>query len=46
MSHLSVKKLEENIKYIKKYSNIPICIDTSAQIRAKVRKKYYKKIQK
>ncbi len=48
MSHLSVKKLEENIKYIKKYSNIPICIDTEgAQIRTKVKKKkYYKKNSK
>ena len=47
MSHLSVKKLEENIKYIKKYSNIPICIDTEgAQIRTKVKKKkYYKKFK-
>ncbi len=42
MSHLSLKKLEENIKYIRKYSNIPICIDTEgAQIRTKVKKRQY-----
>ena len=47
MSHLSVKKLEENIKYIKKYSNIPICIDTEgAQIRTKVKKKILQKNSK
>ena len=47
MSHLSLKKLEENIKYIRKYSNIPICIDTEgAQIRTKSpKKKYYRKNQ-
>ena len=45
MSHLSLKKLEKNIKFIRKYSKIPICIDTEgAQIRTKVtRTKFYKK---
>ena len=39
MSHLSLIKLEQNIKFIKKNSNIPICIDTEgAQIRTKIRK--------
>ena len=40
MSHLSIKKLEENIKIIKKNCKTPICIDTEgAQIRTKVKKK-------
>lgn len=45
MSHLSIEKLKENIKFIKKYTSVPICIDTEgAQIRTKVTKKrYYKK---
>ena len=45
MSHLSLKKLEKNIKFIRKYSKIPICIDTEgAQIRTKVtRAKFFKK---
>lgn len=39
MSHLSIKNLKKSIKYIRKYSNIPICIDTEgAQIRTKVKK--------
>lgn len=37
MSHLSLDQLQKNIKKIRKYSSIPICIDTEgAQIRTKV----------
>ena len=44
MSHLDVKKLKSTIIFIRKFSKIPICIDTEgAQIRTKVRKsKKYK----
>jgi pyruvate kinase len=44
MSHLSINKLERNIKFIKKNCTTPICIDTEgAQIRTKVKKiKNYK----
>ena len=50
MSHLSLNNLEKKIKFIKKHTNIPICIDTEgAQIRTKVKKKkllkYGKKIK-
>tara|TARA_B100000029_G_scaffold507892_1_gene593558 strand:- start:120 stop:1085 length:966 start_codon:yes stop_codon:yes gene_type:complete len=39
MSHLSVMKLKKNISFIKKYTNVPICIDTEgAQIRTKTQK--------
>ena len=42
MSHIKLEKLEPTIKFIRKYSSVPICIDTEgAQIRAKV--KYKKK---
>ncbi len=42
MSHIEVNKLEKIIKYIKKYSKTPICIDTEgAQIRTKVKKKKF-----
>tara|TARA_B100000959_G_C14909241_1_gene594409 strand:- start:53 stop:1069 length:1017 start_codon:yes stop_codon:yes gene_type:complete len=35
MSHVNINELEDYIKFIKKYSNIPICIDTEgAQIRS------------
>jgi len=45
LSHINISKLESNIKFIRKYSNVPICIDTEgAQIRTKVNKK--KKIKK
>ena len=38
MSHLEIKNLKEKIKFIKKNSSIPICIDTEgAQIRTKVK---------
>ena len=48
MSHLSLRKLSSTIKFIKKNSSVPICIDTEgAQIRTKVNiKKKYKKKQK
>jgi len=40
LSHISVSKLGPTIKFIRKYSNVPICIDTEgAQIRTKVGKK-------
>ena len=44
LSHLTINKLIKNIKFIKKNSKIPICIDTEgAQIRTKVKKeKYYR----
>ena len=39
MSHLSLPQLEKNIKYIRKFSNVPICLDTEgAQIRTKINK--------
>ena len=48
MSHLSLNNLEKKIKFIKKHTNIPICIDTEgAQIRTKVKnEKLLKKGQK
>ena len=47
MSHLSLNKLSKAINLIRKYSNVPICIDTEgAQIRIQVkRKKFFKKNQ-
>ena len=40
MSHIAVKDLKKNIIFIKKNTNIPICIDTEgAQIRTKINKK-------
>ena len=42
MSHISLNNLEKKIKFIKKHTNIPICIDTEgAQIRTKVRRKKF-----
>ena len=42
MSHISLNNLEKKIKFIKKHTSIPICIDTEgAQIRTKVRKKKF-----
>ena len=39
MSHIEITKLRRIIKFIKKNSKIPICIDTEgAQIRTKVKK--------
>ena len=48
MSHINLKKLPKIITFVKKNSNIPICIDTEgAQIRTKVKKnKFYKKNSK
>ena len=37
---LRIKSLKQQIKFIKKNSSIPICIDTEgAQIRTKIKKK-------
>ena len=45
MSHLSLNRLRKSIEFIKKYTNIPICIDTEgAQIRTKVIKEKFFKI--
>ena len=48
MSHLETNKLEKLIKLIRKFSKVPICIDTEgAQIRTKIKKKkYFKKNSK
>ena len=48
LSHLKIKELIKYIKFVKKYSNVPICIDTEgAQIRTKVKKNiFYKKNSK
>ncbi len=40
MSHIKISKLSKQIDLIRKYSKIPICIDTEgSQIRTKVKKK-------
>ena len=45
LSHLTINKLIQNIKFIKKNSIIPICIDTEgAQVRTKVKKEKLCKI--
>ena len=48
MSHVAINKLKRKIKFIRKYSKVPICIDTEgAQIRTIIRKtKKYKTNQK
>lgn len=48
MSHIKVSNLSKQIDFIRKYSNIPICIDTEgSQIRTKVKRKIsFKKGQK
>ena len=48
MSHLNLKNLEQSIRFIRKYSKIPICIDTEgAQIRTKIkREKFFELNQK
>ena len=48
MSHINLPELEKKINFIRKYSKIPICIDTEgSQIRTKVSKKIsFKKNQK
>jgi len=44
MSHIKINKLKNTIKFIKKFSKTPICIDTEgAQIRSKVKKIKYLK---
>ena len=44
MSHLNLLNLEKSIKFIRKHTKIPICIDTEgAQIRTKVKKGKYLK---
>ena len=40
MSHLNLVDLKKSINFIRKYSDVPICIDTEgAQIRTKINKK-------
>ena len=48
MSHIEIKKLPSILKFIKKNTSVPICIDTEgAQIRSKVKiKKKFKKGKK
>jgi len=48
LSHLNLKSLTQSIKFVKRYTKIPICIDTEgAQIRTKIKKeKFYKIGQK
>ena len=42
MSHIDIKDLQKNINFVKRFSSVPICIDTEgAQIRSKVRKKKF-----
>ncbi len=44
MSHIKINKLKNTIKFIKKFSKTPICIDTEgAQIRSKIKKIKYLK---
>ena len=45
MSHLSLIDLKKSIKFIRRYTNIPICIDTEgAQVRTKVKKENFLKV--
>ena len=45
MSHLSINQLIKSIKFIRKYSKTPICIDTEgAQIRIKVKKEKFLRV--
>ena len=47
MSHLNLYNLKKTIKFIKKNTNTPICIDTEgAQIRTKVKKEKFLKLGK
>ena len=47
LSHTKISKLKKVIIFIKKNSNIPICIDTEgAQIRTRVKKNAYYKVNK
>ena len=44
MSHQTKDELIKNIRYIKKYTSCPICIDTEgAQIRSKIKNKRFLK---
>lgn len=45
LSHISLNELTKTIKFIRKYSKVPICLDTEgAQIRTKSKyKKFFKK---
>ena len=39
LSHINIHNLEKIIKFVKKNTNVPICIDTEgAQIRTKIKK--------
>ena len=45
MSHVEIPKLINTIKFVKKYTRIPLCIDTEgAQIRTKKKKKKFFKL--
>ena len=45
ISHIKINKLENTIRFLKKNTNIPLCIDTEgAQIRTKVKKEIKCKI--
>ena len=45
MSHVSLAGLEKLIKFIRKYTSTPICVDTEgAQIRTKVMKSKFFKV--
>ena len=48
ISHIEINKLKSTIGFIRKFSKIPICIDTEgAQIRTKIKKsKNYKRNEK
>ena len=47
MSHLSLSQLKKSINFIRKFSKIPICIDTEgAQIRIKLNKIKLIKLEK
>ena len=42
MSHLKISKLYKTIKFIRKYSKVPICLDTEgAQVRTNIYKKKF-----
>tara|TARA_X000001036_G_scaffold124191_1_gene117722 strand:- start:18905 stop:19873 length:969 start_codon:yes stop_codon:yes gene_type:complete len=48
LSHVSINELPKIIKFVRKYSKVPICLDTEgAQIRTKVlKKKFFRKNSK
>ena len=47
MSHIELNQLPKIIRYIKQHTYTPICIDTEgAQIRTKVKKEYFLKINR